>query len=28
MATHKPAEVISVKEAEQALGSEQAERRS
>src|SRR5918997_6143020 len=26
--THKPAEVISVKEAEQALGSEQAERRS
>ena len=28
MTTHKPAEVISVKEAEQALGSEQAERRS
>lgn len=26
--THKPAEVISAKEAEQALGSEQAERRS
>jgi len=24
--THKPGEVISVKEAEQALGSEQAER--
>src|SRR6267142_2823020 len=28
MVTHKPADVISVKEAEQALGSEQAERRS
>src|SRR5688572_31958325 len=28
IATHKPREVISVKEAEQALGSEQAERRS
>src|SRR5688572_30879561 len=28
MTTHRPAEVISVKEAEQALGSEQAERRS
>ncbi|HEX8772136.1 MAG TPA: aquaporin Z [Pyrinomonadaceae bacterium] len=28
MATHKPAAVISVKEAEQALGSEQAERKS
>jgi aquaporin Z len=28
MATHKPATVISVKEAEQALGSEQAERKS
>lgn len=27
-ATHRPSEVISVKEAEQALGSEQAERRS
>jgi aquaporin Z len=26
-ATHKPAEVISVKEAERALESEQAERR-
>src|SRR5207237_925498 len=26
MVTHKPADVISVKEAEQALGSEQAER--
>lgn len=28
MATHKPSEVISVKEAEQALGSEQAERKA
>jgi aquaporin Z len=28
MVTHKPAEVISVKEAERALESEQAERRS
>src|SRR6266850_4481626 len=28
MVTHKPDDVISVKEAEQALGSEQAERRS
>jgi aquaporin Z len=28
MVTHKPGEVISVKEAEQALGSEQAERRT
>jgi len=28
MVTHKPGEVISVKEAEQALGSEQAERRA
>jgi len=28
MVTHKPADVLSVKEAEQALGSEQAERRS
>ena len=27
-ATHKPSEIISVREAERALGSEQAERKS